>query len=82
MAVKKNVKDIHVCDKLLLSDTSFEYVVDAVLDKALLIQMNGEDLWLPKSLIDVMSSLLSVQGYRRFNIKRLPEWFVKKNNIH
>lgn len=79
---KKNPKDIELGDKLLFSETGFEYVVLWKTDKSVKIIMNNEDLWLPKSLIEIWDSLLSTSGYRLFKLKPFPDWFVKKNNIN
>ncbi len=81
MAKTKNVKDIEIGDKLLLTETGFEYVVLWVTDKSVKIIMGGEDLWLPKSLMSIFDSLLSTHGYRLFKLRRFPEWFINQNKI-
>jgi len=80
MSKKKNVKDINIGDKVLLS-TGFEYVVTFITDKSILIQRGGPKFWIPKTLVEIYDSMLSISGYRLFKLKDLPEWFMTKNNI-
>lgn len=82
MAKKKNTKDIQIGDKLLFSETGFEYVVLWTTEKSVKVINKGENLWLPKTLIEIWDSLLSTSGYKLFKLKAFPEWFAVKNNIN
>lgn len=77
----KNPKDIKIGDKVLLSETGFEYVVTYVTEASILINRASLEYWIPKSLIQIFDSMLSVSGYRLFKFKALPEWFIIKNDI-
>jgi hypothetical protein len=81
MGKKKNVNDIRSGDKLLFSETGFEYVVTFITEKSVKVVFGDKDLWLPKSMISIWDSLLSTSGYRLFKLRAFDSWFVEKNKI-
>lgn len=81
MAKKKSVKDINIGDKVILIETGFEYLVSYITDASILIRTGEQKIWIPKSLIEIMDSLLSTHNYRLFKFKALPDWFITKNEI-
>lgn len=82
MGKKKNARDIEIGDKIIFSETGFEYVVMWITEKSVKVINKGKDLWLPKTLIEIWDSLLSTSGYRLFKLKAFPEWFAMKNSIN
>lgn len=79
--MKKKPNDIQIADHAILIETGFEYVVTWITDKSIKINLGKKEYWIPKSLIEISSSLMSTSGYRLYRFGHLPDWFVEKNSI-
>lgn len=77
----KKPNDIQIADHIILPETGFEYVCTWITEKSIKINLGQKEHWIPKSLIEISSSLMSTSGYRLYRFKALPDWFVEKNEI-
>lgn len=65
-----------------MSTASFEVeAVEAETDKAILVEIEGEKMWVPKSQIDDDSEVYSKKSGEGGGTLIVSEWWAKKNGL-